>query len=232
MSSEGPALRALGDLENADDMGGQQREEQRYERYFHSSTIVSGESADSSDEEGGRGIASVGGRAQAVSVVGGFDPESLHGGEGDFGVEEEKVEDSEEEDSPGDNLYAALEDDDFGEFVGPDSADAPDDDAMFTKVLANLEMRDQRPTSVFASVEEGLFDDSVLRDVDKADPSVDASPVRISIPPLTVEKRAAIKQAMLKFPMPKPRPGAEMLVDSIIKSYNEGLEKTCGGKLG
>lgn len=200
-------MNALGDLEDREFDEGAASEEKRYDRYLSAASAREGD--DSSEEED---------EVSPSARSGGYTESASGAGE------EKDAGDDEEEAGGGENLYAALEEDDeFGDFVRPSALD-PDDDVLFTKVLASLEMRDgpqHAPMPSSSSEEEGLFDIHGHPELDAVGASTDPpAPPRISVPPLTEEKRAAIKQAMLRFPPPKARPGVDLIVDSILRTLD------------
>lgn len=182
-------MSALGDLEDCENDEGT-HEEKRYDRFLSATRAGEGDASSEEDDE--------------IPVGASEGKHDVVEGEEEAGGEE--------------NLYAALEEDDeFGEYVRPDSA--PDEeDVLFGKVLAALEMRDgprHAPMPSSSSEEEGLFD---IHGHPELDPADSTAPARISVPPLTEAKRAAIKQVMLRFPPPKPRPGADLIVDGILQT--------------
>lgn len=148
----------------------------------------------------------------------------------DSSEDDEKMHDTEEnfqDFEAEENAYSALPDDgedDFGDFVGPDIYTI-DDETLFTRVLANLDLQNQ-PRSAPRGIGGTSFTDQesesdnlyALGNVHQ--PASEISN-RISIPPLDAEKKAKIIAAMSNIKL-KPRPGADILADSLLRSYQQG----------
>ena len=151
-----------------------------------------------------------------------------YGGGGDSSDEEElerqgasgevKGDDGEQEEDGGLPPYAQLlgddDDDEFGDFQAVNYQ--MDDATLFSRVLANLDLREERGAA------GGGFDDDEL--FPASSPAVNsgqkqALPVasHISVPPLDAEKRASILAAMAKMKPPtRPSPTADLLADKIL----------------
>jgi hypothetical protein len=116
--------------------------------------------------------------------------------------------------------YAQLLGDDdeeeFGDFEGPAVNYQMDDATLFSRVLANLDLREERGAA------GGGFDDDELFPASSAvesgmKPPVPVPSSHISVPPLDAEKRASILAAMAKMKPPtRPSPTADLLADAII----------------
>ena len=158
------------------------------------------------------------------------------GGEGDSSDEDElaaapnpdkennKEEEEEEvEDEAADaGVYAQLadDDDDFGEFVGGGGADvyAMDDETLFSRVLANMDLRD----APVGGGGGGFDDDPGLFPAAFPAPAPSEAPPANSLPPLDPSQRAKILEAMKKMKPLARREGADALADRLLAVFSSG----------
>ena len=157
------------------------------------------------------------------------------GGEGDSSDEDElaaapnpdkennKEEEEEEvEDEAADaGVYAQLadDDDDFGEFVGG-GADvySMDDETLFSRVLANMDLRD----APVGGGGGGFDDDPGLFPAAFPAPAPSAAPPANSLPPLDPSQKAKILEAMKKMKPLARREGADALADRLLAVFSSG----------
>ena len=132
---------------------------------------------------------------------------------------EVKGEEGEEEEVGELPPYAQLLGDDdeeeFGDFEGPALNYQMDDATLFSRVLANLDLREERRAAGGGFDDDELFPASSA--VESGQKPVPVPSSHISVPPLDAEKRASILAAMAKMKPPtRPSPTADLLADAIL----------------
>lgn len=148
-------------------------------------------------------------------VAGGGDSSDEEGGASG----EVKGEEGEEEEVGELPPYAQLLGDDdeeeFGDFEGPALNYQMDDATLFSRVLANLDLREERGAAGGGFDDDELFPASSA--VESGQKPVPVPSSHISVPPLDAEKRASILAAMAKMKPPtRPSPTADLLADAIL----------------